>query len=277
MKKISLPKKLSKVSDDINDYLILIHGEKKIGKTTLALQEPGVLLLTFDPPQKALRVLQRHVGTWPALTKYVGLLMKEAKKKDFPYKRIVIDGVDIAYRLCQDYVCAKLGVEHPRDEAYGKGWDMLKHEFAKYIDKVLALPCGVWFICHSRWQEVETRSGPKVSKLVPLLKSGAEEIVAGKVDGWFAYDYIGTQRILIIQGDERTGAGHRMSEHAKHFQTPEGKRVKEIPMGSSPKEAYRNLLSAFDNKQEHTKVKRKEGGKSKRFKRKGKLRMKKDK
>jgi len=263
--KISLPTKKSKRSDELNDYLVLLHGEKKIGKTTLALQDEEAFLLTFDPPQKAIQGYQRHVASWVQFTKYIQLLLK--KKNNLPYTRIVIDGVDIAHRLCQEFVCAKRSIEHPKDDGYGAGWDALKSEFAKWFDKIMSLKCGVWFICHSKWSEVETRDGRKISKLIPLLKSSAEEMIVGKVDVWASYDYVGDERALIILGDERTGAGHRIDHR---FRTPEGKRVREIPMGNTAKEAHKNLMHAFNNKQTITKLKRK--GKKKR---KNRLRRKK--
>ena len=55
--------------------------------------------------------------------------------------------------------------------------------------------------------------------------------------------------MLVVQGDERTGAGHRIEGH---FRTTDDEPLVEIPMGTSPQEAYANLESAFNNELEST-------------------------
>lgn len=245
--KLSLPTSNSVPSNDLNEYSFLFHGEKKIGKTTLSLAEPGVFLMTFDPLQKALAIMQRQIPTWEHFLGYVQLLQKQAAEGNFKYKRVVIDGADIWYRMCQEWACKKLAISHPSEEDWGKGWDLLKTSFMKAVESLLSLPCGVWFISHSKWAEVETRQkGVKIDKLVPLLKQGGEEILVGKIDGWFAYDYDESRRVLIVNGNERVAAGHRVDGH---FLTPKGRRIVEIPMGDSPQEAYKNFVDAFNNKQ----------------------------
>jgi hypothetical protein len=191
--------------------------------------EEGTLLLTFDPIQKAQTILQRHVPDWNTFMTYLGLLEAQVKAGKYPYKRVVIDGADIWYRKCQEAVEKKLVVDHVSEEKWGKGWDMLKNWFATAVDRLFALPGGCWIIAHSDWREVESRTkGVKVNKLLPLL------------------NYHGEERILIVEGDERTGAGHRIKGH---FLTPKGRKLREIPMGENEEEAYANLLNAFNNKQ----------------------------
>lgn len=243
---VDLPTERSTPVEDINRYHFLIHGEKKIGKTTLATAQDGVLLLTFDPLQLAYSLYQRHVPTWAHWMAYL-VKLESIPYDQFPYTRIVVDGADIWYRRCQTWVCKKLGITHPKDAPWGKGWDMLKETFSESLERLLALPCGSWFISHSAWREVETREKDrKIEKLVPLIKGGGEEILNGKMNGWFAYDYVGQDRVLVILGDERVGAGHNIKNH---FLTPSGERVREIPMGADEGEAYANLVNAFNNQQ----------------------------
>jgi len=245
---VDLPEEASVPSHDLNDYHILIHGEKKIGKTTLATMGDGkVFVMTFDPIRKALPIIQRFMPDWATFAAYLKELEKRAKSGKFPYDRIVIDGADIWYRYCQKWVEKKLVVDHISEEKWGRGWDMLKETFQQAVIGIMNLPCGVWFISHSAWKEVETREpGRKIEKLVPLIKAGGEEILNGRVDAWFAYDYSGKDRILIVRGDERTGAGCGIKGH---FLTPKGRQVVEVPMGGSEEEAWKNLVHAFENKQ----------------------------
>lgn len=253
---VSLPTELSEAIHDLSQYHLLIHGEKKIGKTTLTTVEENVFLLSFDPIQKALELFQRHVPTWDHFMAYLEKLEALVAADKYPYRRVVIDGADIWHRRCQDWVCKKLVITHPSDEEWGKAWSLLKETFSNAVDRLLALPGGCWFISHSTWREVETRSGHKVPKLVPLLSGSAEEILVGKVDGWFAYDYMDTERVLVVRGDERTGAGHRIRGH---FLTPDGRMVTEIPMGGDEFESWNNLIAAFNNEQAFATLEERDG------------------
>jgi hypothetical protein len=173
----------------------------------------------------------------------------------FPYDRVVIDRVDVLFGFAMAQACDDLNVKHPTDAGYGKGWDALKRLFSDGVDRFLALPCGRWFLCHSSWKEVETREGDKIEKLVPVLSGIAEGVVNGKVDIWAAYDYVGSKRVIIVRGDERTGAGNRLDEEgAARFVTTKGEKIVEIDAGGSPAEAYQNLIKAFENKQTYARI-----------------------
>lgn len=281
---VVLPTEYIEPVTDFNDMKVLIHGEKKIGKTTLAqrLDDDGkVLFLQFDPPQSSYRRIEENfvAQPWSRFLAYVSALESAAKTKKLPYRRVVVDGVAAWYKKCMDAVCTRMAIQHPADEGYGKGWDAVKTEFTKCVDRMLALPCGVWFLAHSVWKEVETRDAEKVEKLVPLLSGSCEELLNGKVDGWFAYDYVGKRRVLFVQGNERIGAGHRMHDPesgAHHFRVggPEGPPVEEIDMGTSPREGYDNLLLAFANEQSYANIAELEEGGSTPVVKKTKLRTK---
>ncbi len=247
--KVSIPTKLSEPSANLREYSVLIHGEKKIGKTTLFAQEKNALFLEFDPPQRALRILQRHVPDWPHFMAYIDLM----EQRPGNIETLIVDGADLCYQVCFDWCCKKLAIVHPHDEKdYGKSWRFIRDTFEGAMLRILSLDgIAARFICHSKWQEVENRDGKTVEKLVPFLTSQAEEVLNGRIDLWGAYMYHGNKRILVIQGDEKTGAGHRIDTQLR---TPEGDAIAEIPMGTDPKEAYRNLLRAFCNKQEYTHV-----------------------
>ncbi len=61
---VSIPKKPTTPPVDIKNISILLHGEKKIGKTSLFAQEPGAFFLEFDPLQP-FKILQKQVPDWP--------------------------------------------------------------------------------------------------------------------------------------------------------------------------------------------------------------------
>jgi len=63
------------------------------------------------------------------------------------------------------------------------------------------------------------------------------------------YHIENNQRFLQIREDDFAMAGCRCEEN---FLTPDGQQIFKIPMGNTPKEAYDNIIKAFNNKQTQT-------------------------
>lgn len=256
--KLVLPTGRSKPVDNPWNYAYLMTGEKKIGKTAFSIEGCEELVLQFDKPQLAYAIREIVIKSWSQFKDALRLLEEKAKDgaEAFPYQRIVVDGAGEWYQMCQQATCKKFGVEHPSEEGYARAWHHLRDEFTDAVNRLLRLQrdvgCGMIFISHAEWKEKNTRDGGKIERLVPNLPPRAEEILNGKCDAWFAWDYAGKDRILVVQGDEITGAGHRIDGH---FLTPDGRRVREIYMGESPKEALNNFMRAFNNAQEYETVK----------------------
>jgi hypothetical protein len=252
----SLPTEYEEPSDEFNDYAILIHGPKKVGKTTLALQGGNVFVLQLDPARKGLKRKERVIQNWNhfiAILKNLELAAKSGKP--FPYDRVVLDGVQPLYQYCYDWCADKQGFDDPGEVGYGKGWKFIEKTFSDAVLRFLKLPCGRWFLTHSEWKEVPTRYG-NVMKLVPNLSKQSDGVLNARVDAWFAYDYVGEQRVLVIEGNEWVGAGHSMDDAGyEHFRTPQKRlRVKEISMGGTPAEGFANLLKGFNNQLTAVKV-----------------------
>lgn len=245
---VELPLKPTPAGGSLSDFSILIHGVKKCGKTTLGIQGGKVLILQFDPPQTSVDRYEIVCTNWKTFEAALKKLEEMAASGDFLYDRILVDRVDLWYDAAMAEACSKLAIEHPSDEAsWGKGWKAVENLFADGVKRVLALPCGAWFTTHSTIEEQENRHGASISVLSPTLSKQADKQLNGRVDGWFAYVYEEDERYLVIQGDERTGAGHRIDGQ---FLTPEGERIRTIPMGDSPQEAWDNFEAAYNNEQE---------------------------
>lgn len=236
---LSLPSTPSSPAKSIGDYSILLYGEKKIGKTTLASRFPGAFFLMLEPGSKALSVYQRPVNAWSEFKKYVTLLVHDKR-----FQTVVIDPVDLAYKRCASYICQKLVIEHLSEEDWGKGWDAARDEFTYEINRLLHIGKGVIFISHAAEKEIKTRTGEKYHKIAPTMSGQARDILEGIVDIWAYYCYDSKARVLYIEGDDHIGAGHRLESRFKYT---DGSPIKEIPMGHSPKEAYENFMKAFNN------------------------------
>lgn len=241
--RLSLPSKLSTPSPDLADYSTLLFGEKKIGKTSLAAQFPNSFFMMFEPGGRALSIQQRPVRDWLQAKKYLKLL-----QKDKEFGTVVVDTADLAFKICQKYVVNKLGVEHPSDEEWGKGWEALRDEFTSWVMDLLMLDKGVIFISHATEKEIRKRSGVKFHRVSPTMSGQAADILEGVIDIWAYYHYEGKKRVLTVQGDEHTGAGHRVKGHFVGY--------RDIPMGRSAEEAYANFIKAWNNEPIPKKLKR---------------------
>jgi hypothetical protein len=240
-------------------YAYLIYGEKKIGKTSFAIQGGEEFVLQFDKPQLAYAIRETMIDSWAQLRLVMKALEAKVKEGEFPFQRVVVDGAGEMYQMCHDWACKEHGVAHPKDGEWGSTWALIRTEFTSMVNRLLRLQgsvgCGMIFIAHSEEKEVETRDGRKIDKMVPNLPKRAEEIINGKVDGWFVYDYHDGGRSMILLGDERTGAGHRIDHF---FTTVDGRRVREIDMGDSAEEASENFVAAFNNQQAYATLKEKQ-------------------
>jgi len=193
----------------------------------------------FESGAKALSVYSREINSWKAFRSYVKLFVKSK----FPF--IVIDPVDKCFKACQKHVCADMGIKHPSDEAWGKGYDAVKDEFVTVIDKLMSSGKGVIFISHAAEKRIKTRTGDEYDLLTSTLPNGARDIMEGNVDVWAYYHYKKEKRYLTILGDDHIGAGHRIE---KHFRYTNGIPIRKIWMGTSAKMGAENLIKAFENK-----------------------------
>lgn len=253
----TLPSEPSEPETDLGAYSILIYGEKKIGKTSLAAQFPDTIFLMTEPGGKALRIYQRHVTSWLMFQKFVELV---CQSEDF--KTVVVDTVDIAYDLCLRHVCARLGIDDPGgQDDYGASWRAVRSEFNYWITRLLSSGKGVVMLSHTSHAEVTSRMGRKFTRIQSSMAKQPREVLDAVVDIWGYYHYgRDDERWLQIEGDELVSAGRRNDDQ---FLTPSGERVRLIPMGGSKEEAYANFVRAWNNEQQYAEGRPKTKSKSK--------------
>lgn len=143
-----------------------------------------------------------------------------------------------------------MSIEHPSQQNdYGQTWTKVFKTFALPIRQLMQSKYGFGVTCHQVEKDIETRTGRTFVQMSPDLSIAAARLFCGEIYNIFYYHYEGTKRFLQIQGDDYIVAGHRMK---KHFLTTKGELIHRVPMGNSEEEAYKNLICAFDNKQENT-------------------------
>lgn len=233
------PFELSEPTNDLGDYSMLWYGREKIGKTSMAAQFPDPVFLMCEPGGKALRIMKRDIMNWKDFVGSVDWLEAHPKK----FQNVVVDTADRAAKMCEDSILQKLAIQHVSDAEWGKGYAMVKDEFAKQISRLLKLGRGVIFTSHAVERNIKSRSGASYDRIEPTMPKMAKEVLEPMVDIWayLAYDEDGG-RVLDIRGNDHVAAGHRLQEHFVG--------VEKIPMGKEAKAAYDNFVAAFHNKLE---------------------------
>ena len=236
---LKLPTEKTPPSEVLQDYSILLFGEKKIGKTTLASMFDNNLLLMTEPGAKSLDVFKMPVRSWKEFKKIIRLL-----KVDKRYRTVTVDTVDLLFKLCDAQVCQTLGIDHVSEAEWGRGWSAVRDEFTTAMADLMGIGKGVILISHSTEKEIKPRSGPKYDRIQPTMANTARDICEAMVDIWGYFHYDGSDRVLTIRGDEHITAGHRLQTRFRY----KGKELVDIHMGTSKEEAYKNFIDAFNNR-----------------------------
>lgn len=171
------------VSRDMRGYSVLFYGEPKSGKTTTATKFPRHLLLAFEKGYNAIPgAMALPINSWSEFRKALRQL-KDVKARE-AYETIIIDTADIAYDLCEKYICANArradggtGVDTIGDIAYGKGYTLVAKEFDDCLRSILQMGYGLVMISHSVDKVFKDESGHEFNQIVPTLGAKARNIV----------------------------------------------------------------------------------------------------
>lgn len=193
----------------------LLHGHPKVGKSTLLAElSDRALFLATEAGLGAISAYALAIGSWDEF-RAVGPQLKAQKDAGtLAFDIVVIDTADMLAKFCSDKVCSDLGIKHPSDLDYGKGWSAVTDEFRLRVAALSALGLGVWFISHSKDVELKTRTGTKI-KTQPSLSGGMRDFLTGFVDV-ILYAAIeddgegGERRVLHTQPTENIEAGQRV-------------------------------------------------------------------
>ena len=174
---VALPTKPTPRSTDLSSKTTLIYGQPKIGKSSFASHFPGALFLECEPGLSELEIYKVPTYSWPEFL----AACKLVAAGDHPFKTIVIDTADNAFKFCSEHICAKHNVEYEGDLPHGKGWAFVKNEWHRVLTRLASLPCGLVLISHATSKTIETRTGEHI-KTQPSLPDRARNVVLGLVD-----------------------------------------------------------------------------------------------
>ncbi len=240
--KATLPTKLDPPVDSLSKCILVIHGEKKIGKTSLTHRFPKSFFFFFEPGGKGFSKNGKLILEWEEFQDFITLLEKEREYAE----TLIVDTIDKCYEMCFKHICDKEKMKHPTDMGYGKGWQLIKDEFTLQMDRLLKLGRGVIFLSHTENKSFLSLHGGETNKLVSTMAKAARDYITGIADIIGYYGYYGSERFLTLEGSELVDAGSRLENN---FLTTSGERIHSIPMGKNPDQSYANLIAAFNNQQ----------------------------
>lgn len=190
----------------------------KSGKTTIASHFPQALLIAFEMGFNALSgVMAQPVTTWGEFRKVLRELDDPEVKKTF--STIVLDTIDIAYPLCEKYICQRESdmqndYQNISDIPYGKGYDLAMKEFDSAIRTILQKGYGLVLISHATDKTFKDEKGAEYNQIVPTVDKRARLVCERTCD------IIGYSRVvetddgeyktkLFLRGTPRFVAGSR--------------------------------------------------------------------
>lgn len=219
-----LPTEKNKPKDRVSDYKWMLYGSPGVGKTSLANQFDTPLILDFEGRTKHLECYSVPIGAWEDIQNVYQAL----KNTDHQFKTIVFDTVDLFYRLAVSHICDKRNIEHPSDEKWGKGSDMVKNTIYPTITAFQALGLGIVFTSHVQEKEIKTRVQAFTKTTVSLSQSAAGIFLPlCDIVGYMHFDEeTQTDRVITFKGSDYLDAKKSTSEVV---QLPDACRVSHDP------------------------------------------------
>ena len=164
------------VSRDLCGYTVMLYGQPKTGKTTIASQFPKALLLAFETGYLAIPgIMAQPINKWSEF-KQVLKQLKDDKAHD-QFANIVVDTVDIAYDLCEKFICNQAGVSAINEIPYGQGWSKASKEFDEALRSIPQMGYGLVMISHSQDKSFIDENGKEYNQIVPTLANRPRLIV----------------------------------------------------------------------------------------------------
>jgi hypothetical protein len=115
---LTLPTQRTKPITDLGKQTILLYSAPKLGKSQFASNFPEAIFFECEPGLNHLEVFKVPTYTWEDFL----AACKLVAQGNHPFKTIVVDTADNAFKFCSEYVCSKHNIEYEGDMGHGKGW-----------------------------------------------------------------------------------------------------------------------------------------------------------
>ena len=202
---MDLPKIKSAIIKDLSRLKILTYGTPKVGKSSFWAQSEYTIFVATEPGHNFLQIFKVDIKTWAEFKDFA----KTMTTTKHEYKTIVIDTVDNLYKMCEQAVLEQHKVLHASDLPFGKGFSLVKDEFAKVITYLGNSGFGMAFISHAKEKELKTKTS-SWTIMTTSLPNQAEGFICGMCDFIF-YCYINEkgERLMKTRAEKYVNAGSR--------------------------------------------------------------------
>lgn len=203
-----------KVSRSLEGYTVMFYGEPKTGKTSTAAKFPKALLLAFEAGYLTIEGCKpQPINKWSEFKQVLKQLRDE--KAHEVYSNIIVDTADIAYDLCEKYICNQAGVSAINEIPYGQGWGKAAKEFDEALRSIPQMGYGLVMISHSQDKTFkDEQTGEEYNQIVPTL-GNKPRLIVDRMSDIIGYarpveDEDGsTHTVLYMRGTPRFVAGSR--------------------------------------------------------------------
>lgn len=201
------------VSKDLSGYTVMFYGEPKTGKTTIASKFPKALLLAFETGYLAIPgIMAQPINKWSEFKQVIKQLKDE--KAHGQFSNIIVDTADIAYDLCEKYICNQAGVSAINELPYGQGWSKASKEFDEALRAIPQMGYGLVMISHSQDKTFKDENGEEYNQIVPTL-ANRPRLIVDRMSDIIGYAHPvqeedgTTHTVLYMRGTPRFIAGSR--------------------------------------------------------------------
>lgn len=185
----------------------------KTGKTTTAAKFPKALLLAFETGYLAIPgVMAQPINKWSEFKQVLKQLKDDKAHEQF--SNIIVDTADIAYDLCEKYVCNQNGVSSINEIPYGQGWSKASKEFDEALRSIPQMGYGLVLISHSQDKTFKDETGEEYNQIVPTL-ANRPRLIVDRMSDIIGYAHPvqeedgSTHTVLYMRGTPRFVAGSR--------------------------------------------------------------------
>jgi septin family protein len=161
---LTLERKIRKPTDEINKYTLMFVGEKKIGKTSFAMQFPKHHILEFEIGNAShLECSYDDVHNWEEAED----ALKQLQANPEFCETIIIDDIPTAYELCLEYVREVKFKKGLMDKNNYDVWSVTKKVFMDWVKGFEKLNMGRIYTAHTKITTNETTANRTINRLEP--------------------------------------------------------------------------------------------------------------
>lgn len=178
------------ISRDLKGYTVFIYGDPKSGKTSTAVKFPKNLLFGFEKGYNTIpNIYVVPINSWSEALNYQNQLLKDAKEvkkqlekdpncgAEIQFETITIDTADIAFDLCEKYICTQNGVDNIGVIPYGQGWKLVEKEYDMFFRRFVNAGYGLVIISHAKVNTIKDEKDNEYQKITSTLNSTPRKIV----------------------------------------------------------------------------------------------------